>query len=111
MHHGFLQSQIHAHPLEAKAILRKNHSTGSWQTWPHGLAQRHRHPDTAAAQRALDDMGNQYRAGTVGYLNVLTAQTTVLSAQRNLIEVHSRRLAAVNMLLKNVAGRWAVERS
>jgi outer membrane protein TolC len=47
----------------------------------------------------------------VGYLNVLSAQTTVLSAQRNLIEVHSRRLAAVNMLLKNVAGRWAVERS
>ena len=111
MHHGFLQSQIHAHPLEAKAILRKNHSTGSWQTWPHGLAQRHRHPDTAAAQRALDVVSNQYRAGTVGYLNVLTAQTTVLSAQRNLIEVHSRRLAAVNMLLKNVAGRWAVERS
>ena len=65
----------------------------------------------AAAQRALDVVSNQYRAGTVGYLNVLTAQTTVLSAQRNLIEVHSRRLAAVNMLLKNVAGRWAVERS
>ena len=65
----------------------------------------------AAAQRALDVVSNQYRAGTVGYLNVLSAQTTVLSAQRNLIEVHSRRLAAVNMLLKNVAGRWAVERS
>ncbi|ART47712.1 RND transporter [Acidovorax carolinensis] len=64
----------------------------------------------AAAQRALDVVGNQYRAGTVGYLNVLTAQTTVLSAQRNLIDVRSRRLAAVNMLLKNVAGSWAAER-
>ena len=111
MHHGFLQSQIHAHPLEAKAILRKNHSTGSWQTWPHGLAQQLQTDAVAAAQRALDVVSNQYRAGTVGYLNVLSAQTTVLSAQRNLIEVHSRRLAAVNMLLKNVAGRWAVERS
>ncbi|RQO82562.1 RND transporter [Acidovorax sp. FJL06] len=61
---------------------------------------------TAAAQRALDVVENQYRAGTVGYLNVLAAQTTVLSARRSLIDVKSRRLAAVNALLKNVAGRW-----
>lgn len=61
---------------------------------------------TAAAQRALDVVENQYRAGTVGYLNVLAAQTTVLSSQRSLIDVKSRRLAAVNALLKNVAGRW-----
>lgn len=61
---------------------------------------------TAAAQRALDVVENQYRAGTVGYLNVLTAQTTVLSSQRSLIDVKSRRLSAVNALLKNVAGRW-----
>lgn len=60
----------------------------------------------AAAQRALDVVENQYRAGTVGYLNVLTAQTTVLSSQRSLIDVKSRRLSAVNALLKNVAGRW-----
>ena len=61
---------------------------------------------TAAAQRALDVVENQYRAGTVGYLNVLSAQTTVLSSQRSLIDVKSRRLSAVNALLKNVAGRW-----
>ena len=61
---------------------------------------------TAAAQRALDVVENQYRAGTVGYLNVLNAQTTVLSSQRSLIDVKSRRLSAVNALFKNVAGRW-----
>jgi len=60
----------------------------------------------AAAQRALDVVGNQYRAGTVGYLNVLSAQTTVLAARRDLIDVRNRRLGAVNALLKNVAGRW-----
>ena len=60
----------------------------------------------AAAQRALDVVTNQYRAGTVGYLNVLSAQTTVLAAQRGLIDVRSRRLGAVNALLKNVAGGW-----
>lgn len=60
----------------------------------------------AAAQRALDVVNNQYRAGTVGYLNVITSQATVLSAQRSLTDVRNRRLAAVNTLLKNVAGSW-----
>ncbi len=60
----------------------------------------------AAAQRALDVVNNQYRAGTVAYLNVLSAQTTVLAARRSLIDVQGRRLVAVNTLLKNVAGRW-----
>lgn len=60
----------------------------------------------AASQRALDVVNNQYRAGTVGYLNVITAQASVLSSQRSLIDVKNRRLAAVNTLLKNVAGNW-----
>lgn len=60
----------------------------------------------AASQRALDVVNNQYRAGTVGYLNVITAQASVLSSQRSLIDVKNRRLVAVNTLLKNVAGNW-----
>jgi len=60
----------------------------------------------AAAQRALDVVNNQYRAGTVGFLNVITAQASVLSSQRSLIDVKNRRLVAVNTLLKNVAGNW-----
>lgn len=64
----------------------------------------------AAARKALAVAENQYKAGTVAYLNVLSAQTTVLSAENSLINVRSRRLAAVNTLLKNVAGRWEAER-
>ena len=60
----------------------------------------------AAAQRALGVVNNQYRAGTVAYLNVLSAQAQVLSAQSALIGVRQRRLAAAATLLKNVAGRW-----
>ena len=60
----------------------------------------------AAAQRALAVVNNQYRAGTVGFLNVITAQASVLSSQRSLIDVKNRRLVAVNTLLKNVAGNW-----
>lgn len=62
-----------------------------------------------AAQKALDVASNQYRAGTVAYLNVLSAQATVLAAQRSLLDVRARRLAAVNTLLKNLAGRWDEE--
>ena len=60
----------------------------------------------ASAQKALDVANNQYKAGIVGFLNVITAQATVLSAQRNQLDVRNRQLAAVNQLLKNIAGRW-----
>ena len=60
----------------------------------------------AAARKALTVANNQYKAGIVAYLNVLSAQTSVLSAERSLIDVRNRRLAAVNTLLKNVAGSW-----
>ena len=60
----------------------------------------------AAAQRNLDITNNQYQAGTVSYLNVVTAQATALGAERTLLEVRSRRLVAIAQLLKNLAGRW-----
>lgn len=60
----------------------------------------------AAAQQALAVLHNQYKAGTVGYLNVLAAQNTVLAAERSLLDARNRQLAAINQLLKNVAGRW-----
>lgn len=58
------------------------------------------------AQRNLDITQEQYRVGTVSYLNVVTAQTTALNAERTLLDVRTRQLQAVNQLLKNVAGRW-----
>lgn len=58
------------------------------------------------ARRALELTLNQYRAGTVSYLNVVAAQTTALSVERSLLDAKSRRLAATNQLLKNLAGGW-----
>ena len=60
----------------------------------------------AAAQRSLDIANNQYKAGTVSYLNVVTAQATALGAERTLLDVQNRRLGAITQLLKNLAGRW-----
>ncbi len=59
-----------------------------------------------AARRNLSITEAQYRAGAVSYLAVVTAQTSELSAERGLIDVQTRRLVAINALLKNLAGRW-----
>jgi NodT family efflux transporter outer membrane factor (OMF) lipoprotein len=59
-----------------------------------------------AAERNLDITNNQYKAGTVSYLNVVTAQATTLSSERTLLDVRNRRLAAIAVLLKNLGGRW-----
>ena len=59
-----------------------------------------------SAQRNLDIVMAQYRAGTVGYLNVSAAQSAALNAEATLVTVRNRQLAAINTLLKNLAGRW-----
>jgi NodT family efflux transporter outer membrane factor (OMF) lipoprotein len=61
-----------------------------------------------AARRALDIVNEQYRGGTVSYLNVVTAQAFVLLAERSLLEARTRSLVAASQLLKNIAGRWDV---
>ncbi|MBV8604134.1 MAG: efflux transporter outer membrane subunit [Pelomonas sp.] len=60
----------------------------------------------AAAAANLDLTMDQYRAGTVSYLNVVTAQTALLQAEQSLLTVQSNRLTALDTLLKNIAGRW-----
>jgi NodT family efflux transporter outer membrane factor (OMF) lipoprotein len=60
-----------------------------------------------AAQRNLELVTDQYRAGTVSFLDVTTAQNSAFSAEATLLSVRNRQLAAINLLLKNVAGKWA----
>jgi NodT family efflux transporter outer membrane factor (OMF) lipoprotein len=59
-----------------------------------------------AAQSNLEITLAQYRAGSVAYLNVVAAQSAALSSESSLLAVRNRQLAAVNQLLKNIAGRW-----
>ena len=56
--------------------------------------------------RNLEITLDQYRAGTVSYLNVVIAQTSALTSERTLLDVRNRQLAAASLLLKNLAGRW-----
>lgn len=61
----------------------------------------------AAAAEAETIALNQYQAGTVSYLNVLTAQTTHLTAQRSANDLAARRLVAAVLLAKNAGGSVA----
>jgi NodT family efflux transporter outer membrane factor (OMF) lipoprotein len=63
----------------------------------------------AAAQSAAEALAlteNQYQAGTVSYLNVVTAQATALGAQRSELDIAGRRLVANAVLLKALGGDW-----
>jgi NodT family efflux transporter outer membrane factor (OMF) lipoprotein len=53
---------------------------------------------------------NQYKAGTVPYLNVLTAQTTDQTAQRTALTIRGRQLAATVQLIKALGGSWQEEK-
>ena len=59
-----------------------------------------------AARKATEVNTNQYAAGMVSYLNVISAQTAELAAQNRLVSVQSRRLTALAVLLKNLGGHW-----
>jgi NodT family efflux transporter outer membrane factor (OMF) lipoprotein len=64
----------------------------------------------AAAQTALDVSLNQYRAGLVSYLPVATAQSTLLSNQRALVNLDARRFDAAVQLIKALGGGWDLRR-
>jgi NodT family efflux transporter outer membrane factor (OMF) lipoprotein len=69
------------------------------------LEQQAQTQAVVAARRNLAINEAQYAAGTVSYLNVVTAQTAALSAERSLLDIQSRRVLAVTQLMKNLAGR------
>lgn len=64
----------------------------------------------AASNRELNIATAEYKAGTVSYLNVLTAQATLLSAQETVITLLSRRLVASVTLVQALGGGWDTSR-
>ncbi|XAH22949.1 efflux transporter outer membrane subunit [Xylophilus sp. GW821-FHT01B05] len=61
----------------------------------------------AASQRALDLAGNRYREGASSYLDVLTAQTTLLQARRSALDLETRQLRATVQLARALGGGWS----
>ena len=60
-----------------------------------------------AAAETLTITQNQYKAGTVDYLNVVSAQNASLSAERAWRDITNRSLAASVALLKALGGGWS----
>jgi outer membrane protein TolC len=60
-----------------------------------------------AAKKALEVTLNQYKAGTVNYLNVVTAQTTALTNERAELTITSSRLVAAVKLIAALGGGWS----
>ncbi|CAN5398047.1 efflux transporter outer membrane subunit [soil metagenome] len=59
-----------------------------------------------AAQESLALTTNQYKAGTVSFLNVVTAQTLELSNRRKLLDIASRRYTATVTLIRALGGTY-----
>jgi outer membrane protein TolC len=49
---------------------------------------------------------NQYKSGTVGYLNVVQVQATQLNEERQTVALMGRRLAATVSLIRALGGSW-----
>jgi NodT family efflux transporter outer membrane factor (OMF) lipoprotein len=61
-----------------------------------------------ASRRSLDIANAQYTAGTVNYLQVITAQTTALQNERAALDLLTRRLVASVLLIESLGGGWDV---
>ena len=60
----------------------------------------------AAAQQSLDISTIQYRGGLASYLQVITAQTSLLQNQRATVDILTRRLVASASLIQALGGGW-----
>lgn len=61
-----------------------------------------------AAQRSLDQSTIRYKGGLVTYLEVVTAQSALLTNERTAEDILRRRMAASVLLVKALGGGWNV---
>jgi NodT family efflux transporter outer membrane factor (OMF) lipoprotein len=71
-----------------------------------GVEAHQQRDAVAAANRALQTFTNLYIGGEVAYLQVITAQTTALSNERNQVDIERRRMEADIRLVKALGGGW-----
>ena len=60
----------------------------------------------SSSERALTISTVEYKAGTISYLAVITAQATALNAERTAVSLLTRRLIASVALIQALGGGW-----
>ena len=60
----------------------------------------------ASAQQSLQINLNEYKAGTVDYLNVITAQATALNDEVSAVNIRTRRMTTSVLLVEALGGGW-----
>ena len=59
-----------------------------------------------SAQRAFDIASDRYKGGVAVYLDVLTAQQTLLSSRRQAVQIHGQQFTTAVYLVKALGGGW-----
>jgi outer membrane protein TolC len=74
----------------------------------HWLAEESKVQQEAAraARESVVLTVNQYKAGTVSYLNVVQVQNTQLGEERTTVNLIGRRIAATIGLIRALGGTW-----
>jgi NodT family efflux transporter outer membrane factor (OMF) lipoprotein len=104
------------HDYEAQAAAYRNTVFLAFEDVEDNLAQlRILHNETVVEQRAVAaaqhsfDLSNQrYKGGATSYLEVLTAEATLLSNQRTLTDLETRQFASSVQLIRALGGGWDV---
>ena len=61
-----------------------------------------------SAQRAFDIASERYKGGIATYLDVITAEQTLLVNQRQAVQIHGQQFLTNVYLIKALGGGWAV---
>src|SRR5262249_34104091 len=78
------------------------------RTGGRATAARRRLGAAVPAELSLQIFTTRYRGGLDTYLQVITAQTTALSNERNDVDIRRRRMSATVLLIKALGGTWRV---
>ncbi len=102
------------HQYEAQAAAYKNTIYSAFQDVEDNLSQLRvldqenvvEQRAVTAAQHSFDLSQNRYKGGVTSYLEVLTAETALISNQRTLTDLQARQFAASVQLIRALGGGW-----
>ncbi len=60
----------------------------------------------AAADQSVQLFTNQYKAGTISYLDLVVVQTALLNNKRTAVTILGNRMNAAVLLVKALGGGW-----